>query len=331
MYRQRLLEPSGTGGGAGEGFDVGKHGDARVALVGFPSVGKSTLLTEMTDTESNAAAYAFTTVTAIPGNIFHQGATIQMLDLPGIIEGAAYGKGRGRQVIAAAKTSDLILLMLDATKGDVQKQLLLDELYKCGIRVNRKPPNVTITIKDKGGVAFNSTVPQTSLDAHMVREILRDQKIGNADINAHEDITVDDFIDALNIKHRKYLPCLFVYNKIDALVIEEVDRLAHLPMSTVISSKRGWNLDILVDEIWEALNLIRIYTKRHGEQPNLTEALVLSREHNTILDVCRAIHKDFEKSFKQALVWGRSAKHSPQKVGLHHQLEDEDVVELVRN
>lgn len=72
----------------------------------------------MTDTESNAAAYAFTTITAIPGNIYHHGATIQLLDLPGIIEGAAYGKGRGRQVISAAKTSDLILLMLDATKGD---------------------------------------------------------------------------------------------------------------------------------------------------------------------------------------------------------------------
>ena len=55
------------------------------------------------------------------------------------------------------------------------------------------------------GVAFNSTVPQSSLDAHMVREILRDQKIGNAEINAHEDITVDDFIDALHMKHRKYV------------------------------------------------------------------------------------------------------------------------------
>ena len=301
-----------------------------MALVGFPSVGKSTLLSEMTDTESNAAAYAFTTVTAIPGNIFYHGATIQMLDLPGIIEGAAYGKGRGRQVISAAKTSDMILLMLDATKGDVQKELLLNELYMCGIRVNKRPPNVTITIKDKGGVAFNSTVPQTSLDPQLVREILRDQKINNADINAHEDITVDDFIDALHIKHRKYLPCLFVYNKIDELVVEEVDRLAALPHHLVISSRLGWNLDVLVEEIWLALDLVRIYTKRRGADPNLTEALVLSREHNTILDVCRAIHKDFEKSFKMANVWGRSAKHSPQKVGLHHRLEDEDVVELIR-
>jgi small GTP-binding protein len=331
MYRQRLLEPGPTSGAVGDGFDVGKHGDARVALVGFPSVGKSTLLTEMTDTESNAAAYAFTTVTAIPGNIFYHGATIQMLDLPGIIEGAAYGKGRGRQVIAAAKTSDLILLMLDATKGDVQRHLLLEELQMCGIRVNRKPPNITITIKEKGGVAFNSTVPQSTLDAVMVRDILKDQKINNADINCHEDLSVDDFIDAIFMKNRKYVPCLFVYNKIDELVIEEVDRLAALPNSLVISSRKGWNLDILVEEIWRMLDLVRVYTKRRGEEPNLTEALVLSREHNTVLDVCRAVHKEFEKSFRMANVWGRSAKHSPQKVGLNHCMEDEDVIELIRN
>ena len=233
-------------------------------------------------------------------------------------------------MVSAAKTSDLILLMLDATKGDVQKQLLLDELYLCGIRVNRKPPNITVTIKDKGGVAFNSTVPQSTLDAGLVRDILKDQKINNAEINCHEDITVDDFIDAINMKYRKYVPCLFVYNKIDELVIEEVDRLAHLPHSMVISSGQRWNLDILVEEIWIKLDLVRIYTKRRGEDPNLNEALVLSREENTVLDVCRSIHKDFEKSFKMANVWGRSAKHSPQKVGLYHKLEDEDVIELIK-
>jgi len=53
-------------------------------------------------------------------NIKYNGANIQLLDLPGIIEGASQGKGRGRQVIAVAKTADLILMMLDATKGDIQ-------------------------------------------------------------------------------------------------------------------------------------------------------------------------------------------------------------------
>ena len=82
---------------------MSKSGDARIALVGFPSVGKSTFLSKVTKTKSEVAAYAFTTLTAIPGVLEYGGAEIQVLDLPGIIEGAAEGKGRGRQVVSAAK------------------------------------------------------------------------------------------------------------------------------------------------------------------------------------------------------------------------------------
>ena len=117
--RAQLLEPApGAGAGAGTGFDVSKSGDARIALVGFPSVGKvsllprerkylanlqSTFLSKITKTRSEVAAYSFTTLTAIPGVLEYGGAEIQILDLPGIIEGASEGKGRGRQVISAAK------------------------------------------------------------------------------------------------------------------------------------------------------------------------------------------------------------------------------------
>lgn len=66
-------------------------------------MGKSTFLSKITKTKSEVAAYAFTTLTAIPGVLEYGGAEIQILDLPGIIEGAAEGKGRGRQVISAAK------------------------------------------------------------------------------------------------------------------------------------------------------------------------------------------------------------------------------------
>lgn len=55
-------------------------------------------MSTLTHTESEAASYEFTTLTCIPGVIEYKDANIQLLDLPGIIEGASQGKGRGRQV-----------------------------------------------------------------------------------------------------------------------------------------------------------------------------------------------------------------------------------------
>jgi hypothetical protein len=77
----------------------------------FARVGKSTFMGKITKTKSVVAAYAFTTLTAIPGVLEYGGAEIQILDLPGIIEGAAEGKGRGRQVISAAKASFCIYVI----------------------------------------------------------------------------------------------------------------------------------------------------------------------------------------------------------------------------
>ena len=90
---------------------------------------------------------------------------LQLLDLPGIIEGAAQGKGRGRQVIAVARTSDLVLMILDATKKDVHRELLEAELDSVGIRLNQRPPNIYFKarLSNKGIPTFNDTVTLTIL------------------------------------------------------------------------------------------------------------------------------------------------------------------------
>ncbi|KAF4173577.1 hypothetical protein CNMCM8694_003505 [Aspergillus lentulus] len=346
--RAQLLEPTGGAGGGGAGFDVSKSGDARVALVGFPSVGKSTFLSKITKTRSEAAAYSFTTLTAIPGVLEYGGAEIQILDLPGIIEGAAEGKGRGRQVISAAKTSDLILMVLDATKRAEQRALLEAELDAVGIRLNKEPPNIYLKAKKAGGMKITFQTPPKNLDEKMIFNVLRDYKILNCEVLVRdENATIDDFIDVIMKDHRKYIRCLYVYNKIDSVSLDFLDKLAREPHTAVMSCELDLGVQDVVERIWTELRLIRVYTKRYfhpqallqnstrvltayrkGEDPDFSEALIV-RSNSTIEDVCDSIHRTLKETFKYALVWGASARHIPQRVGLGHVVADEDVVSIV--
>eukprot|EP00611_Tribonema_gayanum_P006331 TRINITY_DN1562_c0_g1_i2.p1 TRINITY_DN1562_c0_g1~~TRINITY_DN1562_c0_g1_i2.p1 ORF type:complete len:272 (+),score=62.43 TRINITY_DN1562_c0_g1_i2:121-936(+) len=174
--KRELLEGGtggGGGGGGGRGFDVSKTGDTRIGFVGFPSVGKSTLLTALTGTESLAAAYEFTTLTAVPGTMTYRGAKIQMVDLPGIIEGAKDGKGRGRQVISTARTCNMLLICLDAMKSMQHKKLIERELDGFGIRLNQEPPDITFRKKEKGGLNYQEIVPQVGALKRIVFESVR--------------------------------------------------------------------------------------------------------------------------------------------------------------
>ncbi|XP_070938552.1 developmentally-regulated GTP-binding protein 2 isoform X1 [Macaca nemestrina] len=302
-YRAQLLEPSKSASSKGEGFDVMKSGDARVALIGFPSVGKSTFLSLMTSTASEAASYEFTTLTCIPGVIEYKGANIQLLDLPGIIEGAAQGKGRGRQVIAVARTADVVIMMLDATKGEVQRSLLEKELESVGIRLNKHKPNIYFKPKKGGGISFNSTVTLTQCSEKLVQLILHEYKIFNAEVLFREDCSPDEFIDVI-VGNRVYMPCLYVYNKIDQISMEEVDRLARKPNSVVISCGMKLNLDYLLEMLWEYLALTCIYTKKRGQRPDFTDAIIL-RKGASVEHVTRISHLSIcvKEVFLQAWCW----------------------------
>ncbi|CAM8955966.1 unnamed protein product [Rhodiola kirilowii] len=314
--RTQLLEPPKGTTGAGEGFEVTKYGHGRVALIGFPrltvvnlyitSVGKSTLLTLLTGTKSEAASYEFTTLTCIPGIIHYNDTKIQLLDLPGIIEGASEGKGRGRQVIAVSKSSDIVCMVLDASKSEGHRQILTKELEAVGLRLNKKPPQIYFKKKKTGGISFNSTVQLTHIDEKLCYQILHEYKIHNAELLFREDATVDDLIDVIE-GNRKYMKCVYVYNKIDVVGIDDVDQLARQPSSVVISCNLKLNLDRLLARMWEEMGLVRVYTKPQGQQPDFSDPVVLSLDRGgcTVEDFCNHLHKNLVK-------------------------EDEDVVQVVK-
>ncbi|KAH8039228.1 hypothetical protein HPB51_005474 [Rhipicephalus microplus] len=255
--RRELITPKGGGGGPGEGFDVAKTGDARIGFVGFPSVGKSTLMNTLAGVFSEVAAYEFTTLTTVPGVIKYKGAKIQLLDLPGIIEGAKDGKGRGRQVIAVARTCSLIFIVLDVLKPLQHKRILEREVEGFGIRLNKEPPAITLRRKDKGGINLQMLVPQSELDMDTVKTILSEYKIHNADITLRCDASSDDLIDVIE-GNRIYIPCIYVLNKIDQISVEELDIIYKIPHCVPISAHHKWNFDDLLEKAWSYLKLIRI-------------------------------------------------------------------------
>lgn len=81
-----------------------------------------------------------------------------------------------------------------------------------------------------------------------------------------------------------------------------------------------------------ALNMYNFfsYTKPKGQLPDYSSPVVLTRARTSVDDFCNKIHRSIIKEFKYALVWGSSVKHQPQKVGVEHILNDEDVVQIVK-
>src|ERR671932_1323997 len=183
-------------GASNAGFDIRKTGDATVVFVGLPSVGKSTLLNRLTNAKSRVGSYNFTTLTAVPGILDHRGARIQVLDMPGIIEGASKGKGLGKIVLSVARNADLVLLVLDVFQPQ-HLSILKKELSDIGIKLDQRPPDIVIERTSSGGVSVNMQV-KTRVTEALIKEISRIHGIHNGRITIREPgLTDEQFIDVL--------------------------------------------------------------------------------------------------------------------------------------
>jgi hypothetical protein len=260
----------------------------------------------------------------------YKGADIQLLDLPGLIKGAAKGKGRGKEILSAIRNVDLLLLMVDALSVD-QLELMEKELYQSGIRLNQTSPDVVITKKGHGGITINTTQQLTHLKEKVIKSIAS-EFIVNANITIRDDITEDQLIDSFS-QNRVYVPAMVLINKKDLIAGEIQTKL-----STKIK-KKGWHgvlisaeqedgLDELTENVFSTLNLIRIYMKPVGKQTDYGQPLIL-RKGDSVADACKKLHRDFAQKFRYASLSGPSAKHDMQKVGLDHKLKDTDILTIV--
>ena len=318
QLRKELDESSQTssGGGQSSGYGIKKQGDATVVLIGPPSAGKSSLLNKLTRARSKVGHYEFTTLEVIPGMMNYQGARVQILDVPGLITGAAKDKGQGKRILSVARSSDLIILMSDVERPDWLSKAK-KELYEAGIRLNCRPPKIRIKKLHRGGIRVLDPY------GHFLKETVAELGIRfglkNAEIAFEEEInTLDDLIDAF-IGNRVYLPSIEVINKIERTGFRR-------PGTVLISVKEGIGLGELKEKIWQKLGFVRVYFRESkNKEPNLEEPLILQKGA-VVRDALKSVSQELVEQIEKVLIWGDKAKFPGQAVPLNYSIFDEIVI-----
>jgi len=203
-------------------LSVKKEGDAIICILGKTNVGKSTLLSKLTNAKPLINEFEFTTKMPEVGILDYKGVKLQILEMPAIVEDYISVE-RGGFFLGVIRNADLLIFIW---RDDYK--LIKDELEKNDIKKK------------------------------------------------------------------------FVVYKND--------------------------IEKLKENIWKNLNLIKVYTKSKGKKID-NKALAL-KKGSKVRELTKEIHKDFLKKFKFARVWGKSVKHDGARVGLGHELEDDDIVEL---
>lgn len=138
---------------------------------------------------------------------------------------------------------------------------------------------------------------------------------------------IEQILKELEIAGITDKPAIIAVNKIDLLndseKIEEIEKRFNNYKVIPVSATENKNLETLKNAMWEMTNWIKIYPKGNRERP------VPLPKNATVKDFAKKIHKDFVEKFSHAKIWGPSAKFDGQKVGLTHELQDNDEVEIV--
>lgn len=201
---------------------------------------------------------------------------------------------------------------------------MLNELSAVGIRLNQRPPKITVQRRSFGGIEIRGAELVKGGEAE-IKRILQEHRLHNAFIVVEEPVSTEEIEEALD-ESVVYRRAFILFNKCDAQGADEKLRLLEHEFGTLFRIiKVEAAEEELKKSIYDNLDLIRVYTKRPDEEP-AKRPLVLMKG-STVFQVAKAVHKDFERRLKFARVWG-STRFPGQQVPRNYVLKDKDVVEL---
>ena len=267
------LQKRPTLGKAEQAYNIKKEGAAQIVLLGLPNSGKSSLLSQITNANSEVGDYPFTTQKPVPGMMKFENLQIQLVDTPPIqLDHLEPGFPN------LIRNADALLLVIDLTDDPIfQMEILLEELNRMRIKIFGKGP---IPALEVGWAPLRALVVGNKCDV----------KNGMGAYQKFENHFQDTF---------PILP---------------------------ISAKERMNFDELKKEIYQILDIMRVYTKVPGKEPDLTEPVIL-KKGSTVEEVALSIHKDFAANLRYAKIWG-SGKFEGQMVKRDYQVSKGDVIEL---
>ncbi|MBW1678853.1 MAG: 50S ribosome-binding GTPase, partial [Deltaproteobacteria bacterium] len=236
-----------TGGRRSQLFDLDKTGAGQVVLVGFPNVGKSQIVSSLTQAKPGVGEYPYTTRLPLPGMMEYENIQVQLVDIPSVLDESAKA-----WLMNVVRNADALLLIIDlADDPETQGEILLEELQKYKVRSEE-----TMSSEELGFVTKKMLVVGNKLDADKAE--------------------------------KNYRRLRDKFSKINSLAVSAV---------------KGENMENLRREIFKLLQLVRVYPKTPGKEPDLKNPVIL-KKGSTVIDFAFQIHKDFVRKLRYARIWG---------------------------
>jgi len=333
FLRKEIMEKKSGGKKSGSKYFIPKEGAAQLVVIGPTNVGKSSLLHAVTNATVKISATPYTTLRPTPGMFNYEDMQFQIIEAPALMEGASKGKAWGLQILALARNSDCLILMVDASTNPIKQFTLVhNELENGKIILGIAKSQVEI-IETSRGAGLRIILNGTLVDC-LIKDIellFRNHGILDANIQIRGNAFLEEIQDAI-YESTKYLPGVIIVNKIDKKTSS--DAIKHLKENinkslrvVPISCVTRQGIDKLGKAIFETLKIIRIYTKE-PRMKEVSEKPFILKKGSTVDLLARNIHSQFSKQFAFAMVWAKRLKYSPRKVGSNFVLKDQDIVEL---
>jgi len=280
---------------------VKKEGTGQIVIVGLPNSGKSWLLNKIVGKEiAEVTPYPFATKEPTPGMFEYDGASIQIVELPAIIEGSSDGKAQGREIIGIIRNSDAVLFTITSEED---KKILVDELAKSYVYINKVKPPILVKVSNFPGIQISGK-EFLGFSAIQLEQYLKNSGYTNSQVIVFGKInSLGEVAEAMNEKIC-YKKAVFInpYSVTDHLLVD------------------------LKDQLFLLLDKMLVFTKRPSHDADMSDPLSLPK-NSTVFDVAKVLHKDFAKNLKFAKVWG-STKFPGQRVGPEYVLKNKDIVEI---